>query len=449
MKQDKNHPQTSDQNPAHGTVPTEAVISRSTAPADAELSRNTVPADQRKSWVSLSLVWAGIIFTVISLTTGGGLVTGLTFKETLIASLAGTCVLGVIAILLSLQACRTGLTFALSTRYIFGESGAKVVSLLAPIANIGWFIIIAATFGHFVSLVIGCGPVGEAVCMIVSTLAVGVVALYGFKALTVISYISIPVIIVLCVYVAVYGVGQIGGFSQVLSYVPETRSSLSLAITAVIGTWISGVATGISNFTRFAKNARSAVLTCVFGMVIAYLFMLICGALTCISLKNGDVPQVLVSMGLIVPGIILMAANSFASNAGTLYNVTLNLANVLPFKREKMLVVIVLGGAVLTLFKPYEIGFVFRILNLLGIIFTPLAGIMVADFFVLNRMRYPKLEDTLFRKWNPYSWLSLALGIAGAALIPWGNQALNGLFISGIVYIVIMKLTRYQVIRKS
>ena len=48
-------------------------------------------------------------------------------------------------------ASKTGLTFALLTKYSFGEKGSRVASMFVPVVNIGWYTIQAATYGHFIA----------------------------------------------------------------------------------------------------------------------------------------------------------------------------------------------------------------------------------------------------------------------------------------------------------
>ena len=45
----------------------------------------------------------------------------------------------------------------------------------------------AATYGHFVATALGMGEVGEAICMVLSAIAMGVFAFYGVKAITILG----------------------------------------------------------------------------------------------------------------------------------------------------------------------------------------------------------------------------------------------------------------------
>lgn len=118
---------------------------------DSEFSLTAVPESERKSYISLTIIWTGFVFVIVSMMAGGTLAVGLSFKEVIYATLIGNVFLCLIAVAVSVIASKTGLTFALLTRYSFGVMGSKLASIFVPIVNIGWYTIQAATYGHFVA----------------------------------------------------------------------------------------------------------------------------------------------------------------------------------------------------------------------------------------------------------------------------------------------------------
>ena len=108
---------------------------------DSEYSLSAVPETERKSYISLTIVWTGFVFVITSMMAGGGLSAGLNFKMILLAIVLGNVFLSIIAVLVSIIASRTGLTFALMTRYSFGEKGSRIASMFVPVVNIGWYTI--------------------------------------------------------------------------------------------------------------------------------------------------------------------------------------------------------------------------------------------------------------------------------------------------------------------
>lgn len=64
---------------------------------DSEFSLCAVPESERKSYISLTIIWTGFIFAIISLMAGGSLAMGLSFQEIMIVSLIGNVFLCAIA----------------------------------------------------------------------------------------------------------------------------------------------------------------------------------------------------------------------------------------------------------------------------------------------------------------------------------------------------------------
>lgn len=295
---------------------------------DSEFSLCAVPESERKSYISLTIIWTGFIFAIISLMAGGSLAMGLSFQEIMIVSLIGNVFLCAIAIAVSVIASRTGLTFALLTRYSFGSGGSKVASLFVPIVNVGWYTIQSASYGHFVASVFGFGDVGEAICMVLSAVLMGVFAFYGVKAITILGYIAIPAIIFLTIASTIRSMGVLGSVEALFAYRPAA-----------------------------------------------------------------------------------------------------------------------------TLLKPHEADFYYTFLNALGNVIPPLAGIIVADYFVVNKGRYLPLEKSRFVAWNPIPWISWVVSViivfTLAAVAPRVQENIPapfiGIVLGAVFHIILMKATKTRV----
>ncbi|WP_278601134.1 cytosine permease, partial [Clostridium tertium] len=251
-----------------------------------EYEFTSVPKDQRKSYTSLTIVWTGYVFVVTSMMTGGGLAAGLTFKEIVYVCILGNIFLGIIATLVSIISSKNGLSFALLTKYSFGTNGSRIASFFVPFVNLGWYIIQAATYGHFIALIFNLGSFGEGIAMIASALVMGVFALSGMKAITILGYVSIPAIVFLSIATSVKAIQITGGIEHILSYRPSAPMAISTGITAIIGTWILSSATCIADIMRYAKNTRDAIASSLTGLLLGNSLMILCGALAAIAVDN-------------------------------------------------------------------------------------------------------------------------------------------------------------------
>lgn len=393
-----------------------------------------VPEDKRKSYASLTIIWTGYVFVITSMMAGGGLAAGLKFSDILLVCILGNIFLGIIATLVSIISSKNGLSFALLTKYSFGINGSRIASFFVPFVNLGWYIIQAATYGHFIALIFDFGPFGEGICMILSAILMGIFAFVGIKAISVLGYVSIPAIVFLSIATSTRAINMSGGLESIFSYTPSTTMAISTGVTAIIGTWILSSATCIADIMRYAKSSKEAILSALTGLLLGNSLMIICGALAAIAVNNSDLPAVLLSMGLLIPSIILMTTNIFTTNAANLYSNSLNLSNSFNMDRKKMIIILLIIAALATLARPYEIGFFFTFLETLGNVIPPLAGIIIADYFILNKGRYESLETVKFKKWNINAFLTWAISLVLSFVIPVGLPALTSLISSIIIF---------------
>lgn len=408
---------------------------------DYELS--AVPANQRKSFFSLTIVWTGFVFVITSMMAGGGLAAGLNFKDIILATFLGNLFLSAIAILVSVIACKTGLTFALITRYSFGAKGTRLASLFVPIVNLGWYTIQSATYGHFIAQIFDFGPVAEGITMMLSALVMGVFALIGINAITILGYIAIPSIIFLSLATAIKSVGVAGAFSVITEFIPSDPMSIAGGTTVVIGTWILSTATCIADIMRYAKNMKQAALSAIVGLVGGNSLLVICGAIASIAVGNSDLTGVLLTLGLVVPSIILMTTNIFTTNASNIYSTSLNLSNAFHMDRKVLISVILVLSALLTLTKPYQIDSLFTFLNVLGVIVPPLAGIILSDFYIVHRGHYVPLDEAALRDWTISPWVTWALSYGIVVLLErmsFGLSSLNGIIAAIVLYPILVKI---------
>lgn len=415
---------------------------------DNEFSLCSVPEDERKSYFSLTIIWTGFVFVITSMMAGGGLSAGLNFRMIIIATILGNVFLSAIAVAVSIIASKTGLTFALMTRYSFGEKGSRIASFFVPVVNLGWYTIQAATYGHFIAQAFRLGEPGEMICMALSAIVMGIFTFKGIKAITILGYIAIPAIVFLSLATSIRAMDTVG-IAGILNYVPENTITLASGITAVIGTWILSTATCIADIMRYAKSTKEAVAATLTGLLGGNIFMILCGAITSIAVGDSDLTNVLLSMGLLIPSLLLMTTNIFTTNASNLYSTSLNLSNALKTDRRKIIVILLGISALATLTKPYQIDSLFMFLDLLGTIVPPLSGIILSDYFFVHKGKYPRLENTTFKSFNVIPWITWAIALVLIYMIPFGLPSLNGIVLGGILYPILMKLTKTSVISKE
>ena len=192
---------------------------------------------------------------------------------------------------------------------------------------------------------------------------------------------------------------------------------------------------------RYARSTKEAVASALTGLLFGNILMIVCGAIATIAMNDYDLTNVLLGFGLVIPALILMTTNIFTTNVANLYSTSLNLANSFKAGRSKTLIVVIAISALATLLKPYQVDFFYSFLNVLGNIVPPLAGIILADYFIIHRGRYTSLESAGFVKWNAIPWIRWIVSAVRVYVIPWGLPSLNSLVLGAVLYTVLMLVT--------
>lgn len=404
-----------------------------------------VPQSQRRSLTDLTMVWIGFVLTVTMMLAGGGLASGMRFSELFWVCILGNLFLCGIACTISVIAVRTGLSFALLSRYSFGTLGSKIPSVFVAVVNVGWFTITAGFYGYFVATLLGLGEMGTNIALMLSTLAMGGIAVFGVRALSILGHVSIPAIILLIGALLARVVSQGGGMEALFSYAPKESMSLVHGMTLVIGTWIFAASTSIPDIMRFGRSEKDVIISTLIGLVVGNSIIIVSGAVLVIMTGAPDIVQVLVSAGLVVPGIILLTTNLFTTSAANLYAVGLNLSNSLNMKREKVTVLVLAAATLVSLLRPHEIGPLFAFLNFLGVAVPPLASVILVEYFV-NRNRFRSFTAESMPTHRMAPWIAWIGAIALAMLIPMGLPSLNGMIAGGVIYLILQRFSAQPVV---
>ena len=249
-----------------------------------------------------------------------------------------------------------------------------------------------------------------------------------------------------------------------LCAVPESerKSYISLTIIwtgfifAIISLMVGGrLAMGLSFQEIMIVSLIGNVFLCAIaasltGLLGGNILMLICGSIATIAMNEYDLTLILLGFGLVIPSLILMTTNIFTTNAANLYSTGLNLANSFKIGRTKMMLILIGVSAAATLLKPHEADFYYTFLNALGNVIPPLAGIIVADYFVVNKGRYLPLEKSRFVAWNPIPWISWVVSViivfTLAAVAPRVQENIPapfiGIVLGAVFHIILMKATK-------
>jgi len=407
------------------------------ATPDSDYPLSEVPNGARKGLFSTAILLFGFTFFTATMFAGGKIGMAFDFTTLIWAAVIGNLLLGLYAAVLGLIACRSGLNSVLMGRFCFGEVGSKLSDMLLGFTQIGWYAWGTATIAIVLVKILGL-PEGLTIpLMVLFGFGFCLTAFVGYKGLDLLSRVAVPAMLVLLVASLWIATRDIGGLAGLLAVEPSESMSLSVAITLVFGTFVSG-ATQATNWTRFAKSGRIAVLASLFGFFIGNGLMIVAGAYGAIVYQQPDVVEVLVLQGLSMAAVIMLFLNLWTTQDNTIYNFAAAGCNLLRTGKRKNVTLVGAGiGTLLAIGGMYEMLIPFLIL--LGSIIPPIGGVIMADFFYGHRARYPKLADVRLPTFN---WVGLGaylIGALSAYFSPW-VAPLVGIAVAAVVYVVLFEL---------
>jgi cytosine permease len=384
---------------------------------DSDYPLSEVPSGARKGLLSTSILLFGFTFFTATMFAGGRIGMAFDFQTMLWAAVIGNLLLGLYAAVLGLIACRSGLNAVLMGRFCFGDLGSKLSDLLLGFTQIGWYAWGTATIAIVLVKLLELPESLTVPLMVLFGFGFCLTAYVGYKGLDLLSRVAVPAMLILLLVSLWMASADIGGLDALLAVQPQQSMSLNLAITLVFGTFVSG-ATQATNWTRFARSSRGAVLASLVGFFIGNGLMIVAGAYGAIVYQQPDIVEVLVLQGLSMAAVVMLFLNLWTTQDNTIYNFAAAGCNLLRSERRKL---ITLGGAaigtLLAIGGMYELLIPFLIL--LGSVIPPIGGVIMADYFYLHKGRYPRLAETTLPKFNALGLSAYVVGAACAYFSPW------------------------------
>jgi len=289
--------------------------------------------------------------------------------------------------------------------------------------QVGWFGVGVAMFAI---------PVGKAtgidvnILIAVSGLLMTMTIFFGISALTILSIIAVPAIVILGSYSVWLAVSDVGGLDHLKAIVPQTPLNFSTALALVVGSFVSA-GTLTADFVRFGRNAKGAVLIAMVAFFLGNSLMFIFGAAGAAAVGQADISDVMIAQGLLLPAIVVLGLNIWTTNDNALYASGLGFANITGLSSRTLSVA---NGIIGTLCALWLYNNFVGWLTFLSAAIPPIGGVIIADY-LLNHRRYTNFNTAQFIPVNWIAILSVALGIAAGHYIPGivpVNAVLGGVF---------------------
>lgn len=401
---------------------------------DQDYPLDHAPSHTKRSFISIGFLFLGFTFFTPTMSSGATIGQSFDFSTLMIVLVIGSLILGLYVATLAVIGARTGVTSIIQAKYTYGKAGVKIVDILIGGTQIFWYAITTQYVGTLFSQGLGLDSHGwEVLFIVMFGSAMCATAVLGVKAMSWVSYASIPLTIILLIMSVVMAVNEAGSFKAITEIAPTADMTVMSAITIIVGTFASG-GTTIGTYSRFCKSVKDAFIAGIIAFTLGNGIIIFIGMIGGLVFNQGDIIQLMISMGLVIWALIILTINIWVTNTGSAYAYGVSGEELFGRGSRKMYII---GGTVIALLLAiFDVANYFvPVLNLLGIFIPPLGGAIIGDYFLVSRGKIPRLQYVEFKTLRIAPVIAYVLGCAAAYVgdaFGIGIPPLQGIIISGI-----------------
>ncbi|WP_067833203.1 purine-cytosine permease family protein [Actinomadura kijaniata] len=421
-------------------------------PLDEDFPLERVPQSARYSWFNVAVQRFGQLSDLTQFLLGATLGAGLSFWGAFWAFTLGSVILEVVCVFVGIAGMREGLSTSVLARWTgFGRYGSTLIGLVIAVSLFGWFGVQTAVFAQGLHSLAGGPPLWA--WALITGLGVTVLVLKGFRAMGWTAFVTVPAFLGLAGWAMSVQISKHSLGDLVASPPFGEAMSVATGATIVAGSYIVGAVT-TPDMTRFNRTTGDVVKQTLVGISLGEYVLGLAGVLLAYAVKTSDVVAIITASSGVV-GVVILVSATVKINNWNLYSAALGLINavesLLKVRLNRVAVTVGIGvlGSVLAAAGILERFADF--LTVLGVLTPPIAGIMVAEYFVARRWR-PVLDASRATGRLPETepgWVPATLVLWAAAAVLgwlsehyhwWGIPALNSLVIAGVGYVVAARL---------
>ena len=414
---------------------------------------------ERRTWgtYNYAALWVAMSVNIPTYMLASGMIAGgMNWKQAIFTVFLGNVIVLIPMLLNAHAGAEYGIPFPVFARSSFGVLGANVPAVLRALVACGWFGIQTWIGGEAINTLLGAIVHGwdhAWICFFLFWLLNLAVVLRGIETIRFLQGITAPALLILGLAMLGWAYHKAGGFGPMLSAPSKFQTSGEFfaffvpSLTGVVAFWAT-VALNIPDFTRYAKGQREQMLGQALGLpatMTLYSFIGIAVTSATVVVFGEAIwdPVVVMSRlgnpaAVVVAMLALLLATLNVNVAANVVSPANDFSNLYPRKisfKTGGLITCVVGilmqpWKLLASYGSYIVGWLVGYSSFLG----PIAGVMIADYYVLRKRRI--VTDDLFKRGGSYefsggfNWRAigaLAAGIA-VALVGLEVPALHGLY---------------------
>lgn len=412
-----------------------------------EYEHKPVPMSARRSAFSVTTVWIGFPMIITGAMTGSILVLGMGFSRALTAMIIGNLIMFAYVGLLGLLGTKSGMNFALIASIVFGRKAYVLASGLLSTLLLGWYAVQTGITGALVSSTYHLNYV--LMTIVAGVLYIGITFI-GVKGLHYIGLISVPLFVVLGLWVAGDAASHTT-WSAIYNYAGNkgvATMSMGVGLTVVLALFIDA-GTVTADFNRWAKTPAASLIATFSAFPFANIIAMLVGGVMTAALAVPDAnpfgadnmfgymnAKQMTWLSALAAIFLYINLGSVCSHC--LYNSATGWSRVVGSHMRLLAVILGVIGIVIAAGNVW--AFFIEWLSLLGIIVPPIGAIILVDQYVLR----PGSE--IADDWRPNALIAWVIGSVVAFLVEKGMPelctALSAAIVAGIAYFVLAKVTQ-------
>jgi len=405
-----------------------------------------VPDSERtQSPLDLFWIWAGADIVATTFAVGASLTPAFETRTALALMLVGSFAGALLIAALAPLGPKLGVPSIIAARAALGIRGAGVIALVMYVTNFAWIAINNVIAASACAAVMG-GPSSERAWAfglgILSTLIVA--GGPGLVART--DRVAVPVLFAIAVGMTVACL-RLEPAAAATAATAAPSMSLLRGFDVVAGYQASWILM-FSDYSRYTRSGRGSFIAVFLGLGLTSAWLMPLGFLAAQAAQSPDPAAMMAALGLGAWGGLLMAFGTLTTNFVNIYLSALAWKSLLPRSSQTTaLWVTGLVGAALSLLSRAWLDRYADFMLVLGGVFVPVGGILIARYFFDRR---PVDPDALYdpngehARNGGFSIPGFAGWLAGAAVyygIGAAGGTLPALFTATIVFVLVTRLS--------
>ena len=410
----------------------------------------TGPEQRNWRWWHFLALWIGMVINIPAWMLAAGLIDqGMTPLQATLTILAGNVIVLAPMVLIGHAGARYGIPYAVLVRSAFGTIGGRLPAMARAAVACGWYglqtwvggntllaILVVVTGRRFAGPmlpVIGIDAAHLAAFLVFWAIQLAFVT----KGLTTVRNLetwTAPIKIVICLALLGWAFRHTGGFAPLFAPAADPHKFAAIfwpSLTAMVGFW-GTLALNIPDFTRFARSQRDQVLGQALGLPGPMALLAAIAVVTTAATRivygraiwdpvelSTNLPGLAALLGLLVVSIDTVSCNIAANLVGPAFDFAALAPRHITYRRGAWIT-----AGIAAAIMPWKLiessgGYIFTWLLGYSALLGPIAGIMVADYWLIRRTRLD--AEALYAPhgayrysggWNPAALAALALGVA-------------------------------------